>query len=98
MRRITVAIGAAAAAALIGGTVVFAAGSGNRDEGTCIGYAQDCGYSEQHGEYYTDSDGDGICDHYQIRTEGNVSSKIRAGACRQAGVQGRHQGAGCNRH
>ena len=106
MKRITAAITAAAAVAVIGGTAVFAAGpgygaSGYGSAGNSVAggnsaalagqSARVCGYCEQYGEHYTDSDGDGICDHYQAMTEGNTVGGSGQGR-HLSGHRGEHWG------
>ena len=105
MKRITAAITAAAAVAVIGGTAVFAAGpgygaSGYGSAGNSVAggnsaalagkSARVCGYCEQYGEHYTDSDGDGICDHYQAMTERDTFNGS-AGGHRGRRTGGHHQ-------
>ena len=105
MKRITAAITAAAAVAVIGGTAVFAAGpgygaSGYGSAGNSVAggnsaalagqSARVCGYCEQYGEHYTDSDGDGICDYYQAMTEGDTFNGS-AGGHRGRRTGGHHQ-------
>ena len=104
MKRITAVIGAVAAAAMIGGTAVFAAGpgygaagSGYGSGGNCQGSAglagqstRVCEYCEQYGGHYTDSNGDGICDHYQAMTEGDTFNGS-AGGHRGGRTGGHHQ-------
>ena len=105
MKRITAVIGAVAAAAMIGGTAVFAAGPGYGaagygygSGGNCQGSAglagqstRVCEYCEQYGGHYTDSDGDGICDHYQAMTEGNTVGGSGQGR-HLSGHRGEHWG------
>ena len=112
MKRITAAITAAAAVAVIGGTAVFAAGpgygaSGYGSAGNSVAggnsaalagqSARVCGYCEQYGEHYTDSDGDGICDHYQAMTEGNTVGGSGQGRY-LSGHRGEHRGGHQGEH
>ena len=91
MKKITAVIGAVAAAAMIGGTAVFAAGPGYGAAGSGYGSGGNCQYCEQYGGHYTDSDGDGICDHYQAMTEGNTVGGSGQGR-HLSGHRGEHWG------
>lgn len=94
MKRITAAIGAVAAAAIIGGTAVFAAGPGH--DAAEYGSVENGGNSgDTENSTVLDGQSTRVCDHYQDRTEestfnGSTSDSFQAGAHHQESGQGRH--------